>query len=302
MDAIESALRGRAPVTAAEPEAFWRQHVSDARSFERPIDRAIVGGASTDLVGFAFVAGYAAALQALVPGLPRETLASLAATEAAGAHPRTIETRLEATRDGRQLTGHKSWVTLAGERLFVFAREGTDPDGRARTVLVGIERNRPGVEIVPLAPLPFVPEVAHAEVRLEAVHVREEDLLPGDGWQDWVKPFRTVEDLHVHAALLGMLLSLGARVGWPRPLREQMAATLVSLRALAVEPPASPAVHLALAGTLEQTRAIVEALEPHWSLVSGEVRERWLRDRPLLGVASKARAARRERAWERLVG
>ena len=38
----------------------------------------------------------------------------------------------------------------------------------------------------------------------------------------------------------------------------------------------------------------------HRNRFVGQPRERWQRDRPLLQVAAKARAARAERAWERL--
>ncbi len=300
MEAIEQAIRGREPQDHQSLPSFWERHTADAAAFDRPIDRAIAGGASTDRVGFAFAAGYAAALHALVPALPRSALASLAATEAAGAHPRTIETTLSPSPEGFTLTGHKRWVTIAGTELLVFARTGQAVDGRQRTVLVRIARDRPGVRVQELPPLPFIPEVAHAEIHLESVPVREADVLPGDGWQDWVKPFRTVEDLHVHAALLAMLLSLGARAGWPQPLREGMAALLVTTRALAAETPSSPAVHVALAGLLTQVGELVQALEPLWQSAPAEVRERWVRDRPLLQVAAKARAARAAKAWERL--
>lgn len=64
---------------------------------ERPIDRAIRSAYDADRLGLAFVAGYSGALRALVPDAPLKT--SLCATEAGGAHPRAIATRL-APREG----------------------------------------------------------------------------------------------------------------------------------------------------------------------------------------------------------
>ena len=57
--------------------------------------------------------------------------------------------------------------------------------------------------------------------------------------------------------------------------------------------------HLSLAGVIAQTRDVVEALEPCWQSASAESAGRWARDRRLLEIAGKARAARRERAWAR---
>ena len=304
MDVIARAIVGREALQFSSTEAFWAWHVEDAAGLERPVDRAIAGGSAVDRPGFAFAAGYGAALHALLPILGRSTLASLAATEEGGAHPRAIQTTL--TREGPvwRLSGHKRWVILAGTKLLVLARvaqqSGESPEARARLRVALVERSRAGVQIVPQPPAPFVPEVMHAEVVLDRVEVRDDDLLPGDGWDDWVKPFRTVEDIHVHAAILAYLLSVGARAQWPTAVRERLASLLVSLRALAAESPRSPGVHLALAGAIAGTRAVVEELSPLWSEVPEPVRAAWERDRVLLDVAGKARTARTVRAWEQL--
>jgi hypothetical protein len=47
---------------------------------------------------------------------------------------------------------------------------------------------------------------------------------------------------------------------------------------------------------IEQTEQILERSEPHWPAVEAETRTRWLRDRPLLEVAAKARNRRRASA------
>lgn len=300
MGLLTDVLAGREAREFASVDKFWAWHAEDARALPRPVDRAIAGGAAADRLGYAFAAGYAAAIQALVPGIHPSTLASLAATEEGGVHPRAIKTELSRREGAWRLSGRKQIVTLAGSELMVLARQGEKPDGLADLVLVRVGRNRPGVRISPLPALPFAPEIPHAQIAFEEVPVEPADVLPGDGWEKWVKPFRTVEDIHVHAALIGYLLSLGARHGWERVLRERLAATLVALRALATADPSSAGVHVALAGAIAASRQVLKELEPAWASAPAAVRERWERDWPLLQVAEKARAAREVRAWQRI--
>lgn len=300
MELLHRILQPPASRAFASADEFWREHVTTSAAFVAPMDRAIAGGAIADRLGYAFVAGYVAALQALVPGCDPSERISLAATEEGGAHPKAIRTTLRHGDGGWTLEGEKAWVTLGSERLLVLANAGEQAEGRARLVLVALPPGRAGVTLVPQPPLPFVPEVAHAKVRLAGVQVKEDELLPGDGWQHWVKPFRTVEDVHVHAAALAYLGATASRLGWPRPLQERLAATLLTFRSLSSEDMASPAIHVALAGAISAVRALVEECTPQWSSAPSAERERWERDRPLLEVAARARQARLERAWARL--
>jgi acyl-CoA dehydrogenase len=123
------------------------------------------------------------------------------------------------------------------------------------------------------------------------------DVLPGDGYDDYLKPFRTVEDLHVHGAMCGLVLGLCARIEAPRPPRERLLATLVAIRELALADPRSHAVHLALGGVIATVDAAVRELEPSFAALEPETRAAWERDRVLFSVAAKARAARLEAAW-----
>lgn len=154
--------------------------------------------------------------------------------------------------------------------------------------------------VTPLPPGPFVPEIPHAKVSF--TEVRELERLPGDGWADYVRPFRTVEDVHVHAAFVAWLAANALRHGWPREAIGRASAILLALRELSDRDPSSPATHVALAGAIELTRSLIRDLEPAWASAPDEERARWERDRTLLDVAGKARAARLERAWVRIAG
>src|SRR5690606_8056571 len=103
--------------------------------FDGAFERALWGGFEADRLGYAFVAGYQAALDRLlaiaaVDAVPRRSQRmSLAATESGGAHPRAIATTLEAQPDGSfVLRGEKTFATLASaaDELLVVASIGAD--------------------------------------------------------------------------------------------------------------------------------------------------------------------------------
>jgi hypothetical protein len=261
-----------------------------------PLEQALLTGFAATRVADAFLAGYQAALRALVPSLPANRPVCLCATEDGPVHPRHITTRIE---DGR-LTGKKSWVTGGphADLLLVLANAGTDAAGKNDLRLVLVEAHAPGVTIVPLPETPFVPEIPHARVELHGVEIVEHAILPGDGWEGYVKPFRTVEDLHVHGAVLAYVLGVARRSGWPRGLMEELAAVLCATAALAAAEPRAQETHVALAGVIALGRRLLDAAEPHWERVEPEERDRWRRDRRLLDVAEKARQARTAAAWE----
>jgi acyl-CoA dehydrogenase len=272
----------------AEPPAVttlrgWWDATAVSRAREATtIDRALVGGALADRMGFAFAGGYSEALRALVPGL--DGITALCATEEGGNQPRAIKTTLV----GNAVTGKKKWATAASDAsaLLVVASIG-EQDGKNRLRVVRVPANARGVTLR-MTSAPFVPEIPHAEVELDGAIG---DVLPGDGYDDYLKPFRTVEDLHVHAALAGYLAGVARRYHFAV---EPALALAAATRGLADADVKAPATHLALAGLIEEAARVVAAIEAAWP--DGEERQRWQRDRALLQVAGKARAARLERA------
>ncbi len=266
---------------------------------------ALLGGWRADRLGFAFVAGFHAALGALVPGLASNHRTALAASEEGGAHPRRIHATLVAAEGGEWLlSGEKRWSTLAplADTLLVVARTGLDPQGRPSLRVARVARASEGVSVTTMPESPFAPEVPHGAIRFSEVRLREEDLLPGDGYLDLLKPFRTVEDLYVTAGVLGYALSLAARADAPESARADLLSTALSTATLCDADPREPIVHLMLASLLTRVSQQLAAA-PGWLRVIGGVEEqRWARDAPLLQVASGAREARRLRAWASLRG
>ena len=300
MDSLVHALLAAAPPPGADTLAAWRAAMTPVIApFTLPIDRALVAAAHADRLGFAFAAGYTEALRALVP--TATDAMALCATEAGGNHPRAIQTQLVPVDGGHRLAGRKSWATGANTAasLLVVASTGVDATGTNRLRVVRVSTSAPGVRMTATA-APFVPEIEHSTVELTDVAVRDEDVLPGDGYADYLKPFRTVEDAHVHAALAAYLMSVARRRGW-REHTERMLALALAARTIAVAEPKLATTHIALAGVLALAAREVADLETHWAAAAEDAEHaRWLRDRPLLGTAASARAARRERAWQQL--
>lgn len=292
-----------APLLAADVRAWWRAFRERWPGTSSPVDDAIAGGFAADRAGYAFVAGGQAGMRALVPSLSDDAIAAFCATEPGGNHPRAIETRLQPDGDGFALSGSKRWSTMApvADVLLVAAVEGADGTGRKRFRLVRVPASSPGLTIASMPTAKFMPEVPHGALELEGVHVEPSALLPGDGYAEYVKPFRTVEDLHVHAALLGYLVGSARRHAFTDDVIEKLATSVVATHALARLDPAAAETHVALAGLVAQDSELIAEMTSSWARVSGDERDRWERDAGLFGgVASQARERRRQVAWETL--
>ena len=131
----------------------------------------------------------------------------------------------------------------------------------------------------------------------DAAHGRDE-VLEGDGYEDYVKPFRTVEDLHVMAASIGWVAQVMRRAEAPRQQLEALGELATSCFALALVEPLDAAVHVALGGAWRRFRALVS--EMPWDRTDETTRTRFERDRALFDVAGSVRQQRLDMAWGRL--
>lgn len=279
--------------------AWWAAHAALAAELPRPADLALVGGLKSERLAWAFASGYQAALRAAVPRLPPHEPASLCVTEARGGHPRAIEATLRRAPDGRLLaSGQKTYVTLGplARHLVVVLREGDQPNGRPALRAVVIPADRPGVSVSEGAALPFAPELPHGALTLDDVEVFDDELLPCDAYEGLVRPFRTIEDLHVLAATLGFLIR-EARLSAQSGRLQQLLILAVATRDLCSANPSDPAVHVTLGGLFSAVEDAADQANLTRAARDPEAAERFDRDRPLLSVASRARAARLDQAW-----
>ena len=255
-------------------------------------------------MGWAFAAGYQSALRQLIQvnggTVDDHELLAMCATEASGNRPRDIETRfLDGGPGGVTVSGRKTWTTLgsACTGLLVVGRvDGGGENDRPALKIAKVDTHGQGVSLVEKPPLDFVPEVPHVAAVFDGA--KAEALLPGDGYSDFVKPFRTVEDTFIALAVQAWLVREGRARGWPRSFLESLTASLAGLAAVAAQPAGAPATHVALAGALARTNDLYQQADALWAGERDAAAERWRRDRPLFQVAGKPRALRAQRAWE----
>jgi hypothetical protein len=259
-----------------------------------PMQLALHGGRFSATPGLAFLAGYQAALRALWPAAPK-TLGALCVSEQRSTRPADMQTRL----NGLQLTGRKDFVTAAeaADWLLVSARE--DAEGEpVRLVLAVVHNGAQGVQVEPLPALPLMPDIGHARLHLQAAHC---ERLPGDGWSDYVKPFRTLEDVHVLAALTAWLFGVGQEQAWPQSVQLRLIGLAAGCAEVGRLCPGDAHSHVLLAGLFAQFEALRGDLDAAFATASDEHWQAlWQRDKGVLAVAMSARQKRLEKALQHL--
>ena len=304
--ALGACLRAPPHARAIDDVATWWQAWLSVDTVDpSPVAFAVAGGFAADRVGWAFASGYQAALRALLPQLPRDTLAAFCVTEAQGNRPRDIGTTIAPQPDGTwRIDGTKRWTTLGPSGTLLLVVGALPASSNASRPLLKVARvpvPTAGLTLQPMPPTRFVPEVPHAQVLLADVRVGAGALLPRDGYDGYVKPFRTIEDVHVTLAVLAYLLREGRARRWPAAFNEQLVATLNVLSQLARDDARAASTHVALAGALHIAHRLYADASALWAAAGDDpAAQRWQRDVALFEVAGSARAQRAERAWERL--
>lgn len=269
-----------------------------------PFELAVHGGLQADRLAWAFTSGHQAAMRALLPAVAPHEVLAFCLTEPTGNRPRDLQSTATAAAGGHWLLrGEKRWATLGpvATHLLVVCRQA-DATGTSPALRVArIATNAAGLQIEAMPATAFVPELPHAAVHLAGLHLQEGDWLPGDGWDGYGKPFRTLEDLFIAVAILALLVREARAHAWPGDFAQRAVATLLACQGLADQPADAPATHLALAGVLAQAQALYAEAAALWSAGAAcTAGERWLRDAPLLGLSASTRETRTARAWQRL--
>ncbi|MBV4537737.1 acyl-CoA dehydrogenase [Pseudomonas urmiensis] len=255
-----------------------------------PFELAVLGGRAMATPGLAFLIGYQAALRVLWPSAPA-ALGALCATERRSVRPADLHSRLE----GLRVTGRKDFVTagLEAEWLLVAARCEAAGES-AQLKLAVVYPGEPGVTLEALPTLPLMPEVGHARLTLQQAAC---ELLAGDGWDAYVKPFRSLEDLYVLAALVAWLYGVGQESAWPQALQLRLLGLLGGCAEGSRQCADSVGCHLLLGGLFAQFHALRGELDQALAAGPEQWAQLWQRDQGVLALATAARDKRLAKAW-----
>lgn len=278
----------------------------NASAWSETLEMAVVGGFISNRVSYAFASGYESAIRHMVPKLPKEAVVAFCVTEEGGGHPKAIKSTLKKTDeliDGEKkwvLNGSKKFITCADEAelLLAAASTGTTSDGKNQIRIVLLEKKTPGIFVELMDQLPFVKEISHGRLQFKDVIVKESQIIEGDGYNEYIKPFRTIEDIHVFGAILGYLFRVASIFDWPKNIKEGFLSLITTINSLAVCNPLSKDVHIVLAGVFRQLSDLLDRTDTYWDKVDKNTRTIWERDRALLNVAGRAREKRLASAWE----
>ncbi|KQN52957.1 acyl-CoA dehydrogenase [Pseudomonas sp. Leaf48] len=254
-----------------------------------PFELAVAGGRLMATPGLAFLVGYQAALRMLWPSAPA-SLGALCATEQRSLRPADMQTRLT----GLRLSGRKDFVTAgdAADWLLIAARS-EEPGQEPRLSLALIYPDEPGARVEKLPAIPLMPDISHGRLFLDNALC---ELLAGDGWDAYVKPFRTLEDVYVLSAMSAWLFGVGQECDWPQNLQLRLLALLGGCAEASRQAPNNVVGHVLLGGLFAQFDALKaevnEALAdgpPQWAAM-------WQRDQAVMDLAAGARSKRLAKA------
>ena len=284
-DLLQSRERLPAVADLAEGFATLLQTLGNVTPFEL----AVAGGRRMATPGLAFLVGYQAALRMLWPSAPL-SLGALCATEQRSLRPSDMQTRLTDLR----LSGAKDFVTAgdAADWLLIAARS-EEAGATPRLSLAVVYPGEPGVTVEKLPALPLMPDISHGRLHLDGALC---ELLAGDGWDAYVKPFRTLEDVYVLSAMTAWLYGVGQDSDWPQTLQLRLLALLAGCAEMSRQPPNNPAGHVLLGGLFAQFDALKTEIDQALSEGDPEWAQMWQRDQAVMQLASGARAKRLAKA------
>lgn len=264
---------------------------------------ALQGGFYANSVGQAFIYGYEIAIQRLTGLDTKDQLAAFCVTENKSTHPKSMQVSLSKGQQGKVLlAGKKDFVTLAGSTkwLLVAAKSAVSSDGRNQIKLVKVDASLPGVDIETLPLLPFVPDVSHGVVTFDSVSIDESDVFSGDGYGDYVKPFRWFEDVNVFIALSGYLLKIAITNQWPVESRVEIISILTALIGMQRMEADEPVAHIVMFDQVTRLERWLDRYDQAWGSVDSSVAVAWKRDKGILKIASHARSVRYAKALSRM--
>lgn len=245
----------------------------------------------------AFIIGYRCALQSLLPELNQRLWAAMCVSEKTGNHPKSLTSTVD---ESGFINGHKSFVTMADQakQLVVIAKAGQIGD---KPILKAVLLEQPceGLDIQAMPPLPMVPNISHGQITFTNC---QGILLKGDGYADYSKRFRMLEDSHVFMAFTAMILRKCVDLKFDPELVQECLLLINSLNNLkGFDKKQEPWLHLTLAACFKHFERLCNNFEAALKQSGDAFYESWMRDKKLFTIAAKARVSRNKKAQDWLL-
>lgn len=259
-----------------------------------PFERAVLGGFTCQQFSFAFMAGYQAALEKMFPNIAPNELKALCVSETKGGHPKFIETMLLDNR----ITGLKTYVTLGSDaaHLLVLCKTKEQVDGKPALKIVHLPQTANNIVVTDFS-LSFMLEVKHGQLALTDTAINANQILKGDGYKDYTKPFRSLEDILVGAAHQAMLLRQAIDNNWDAEVRDAMFLNLFTLKNLLDLPPSKKETHLLLAANDQGFKKLLPVIESNIKMhTSVQFQTDWASNKKVLSLSEKLKTVRLSKA------
>lgn len=259
----------------------------------------VLSSLPADRLAWAFFSGYQGALQAAF-GIAAGSVGAFAANETQRKLT-GIDTVIHQRGRDIVLTGNKSWILTGFDELtlFVLARRADGPtSGPGSLSVVRTSLTNSGVVPELRRTQVVVPELPHSAVRFDSTPLAPGDVLPGDGYSDYAKPFRLREDVFVTGAVLGYLFAEAREGSWPTRWCQRAMAALSLLEVCSRGDPRTSETVILVAGALSFAGDVIREAESLWTSDQSRARDRWLRDKAILEIGKEARRQRAVRSWE----
>lgn len=289
------------PLKSYHSTKEWSEDYFSLTKYQTPFDKALLGGFSCQQFSFAFLSGYQAALQQMFPTIAPNQLKALCVSEAKGGHPKVIHTTLD---ENNRINGFKTYITAGSEveHLLVLCKTNEIVNRRPLLKMVHLPRTTDNIQITDFE-LPFMLEVKHGKLALKDTQIHSSQILEGDGYSQYTKPFRTLEDVLVATAYHAMLLRQAMDYEWEEDLRDQIVFHLFTLKNLLDLPPMDKETHLLLAAYEANFEKLLPRIDANIAEYSPpHFKEDWERNRKVLSLAKKVKELRLMKARSLIFG
>lgn len=257
---------------------------------QAPIEKAIIGGFCCQQFSFAFMAGYQAALEKMFPTIAPHQVKALCVSEGKGIPLNAIKTTLVNNR----INGLKNYITAGSEvqHLLVLCRTEESKNGRPLLKMVHLPSDTANCQITDFE-MPFMQEVKHGKLALDNTKILDNQILEGDGFSEYTKPFRTLEDICIAAAHQSMLLRQAIDYQWDESIRDHLLFQLFSLKNLINLPLVAKETHLLVAANEHNFEKLFPDIESNISNRSPAIFQKdWSLNKRVLSLGDEVKALR----------